>query len=104
MVWLPTTTRDLLDDIYRCSFKRQTGVSLKYIIDFGQYPIERQMLVSAQFLHKVRARPVHAMRLRSCSSVSPPTLPADKPLGPSRTRVSCRPWCWDRALCASAVR
>jgi len=44
--------RDLLDDIYRCSFKRQTGVSLKYIIDFGQYPIERQMLVSAQFLHK----------------------------------------------------
>jgi hypothetical protein len=72
VVWLRTTARDLLDDIYRCSFKRQTGVSLKYIIDFGQYPIERQMLVSAQFLHKVRARLVHATRLRPCSS--PPTL------------------------------
>mmetsp|Transcript_25702 Transcript_25702/g.48758 ORF Transcript_25702/g.48758 Transcript_25702/m.48758 type:complete len:391 (+) Transcript_25702:445-1617(+) len=46
-----TVPRNVLDDIYRCSFKRQTGVSLKYIIDFGQYPIERQMLVSAQFLH-----------------------------------------------------
>uniref|UniRef100_A0A7S0WT71 Protein-serine/threonine kinase n=1 Tax=Pyramimonas obovata TaxID=1411642 RepID=A0A7S0WT71_9CHLO len=44
--------RNVLDDIYRCSFKRQTGVSLKYIIDFGQYPIERQMIVSARFLHK----------------------------------------------------
>eukprot|EP00242_Pyramimonas_sp_CCMP2087_P014080 CAMPEP_0198213292 /NCGR_PEP_ID=MMETSP1445-20131203/28784_1 /TAXON_ID=36898 /ORGANISM="Pyramimonas sp., Strain CCMP2087" /LENGTH=386 /DNA_ID=CAMNT_0043887917 /DNA_START=397 /DNA_END=1557 /DNA_ORIENTATION=- len=47
-----TVPRNVLDDIYRCSFKRQTGVSLKYIIDFGQYPIERQMIVSARFLHK----------------------------------------------------
>jgi hypothetical protein len=66
-------TRDLLDDIYRCSFKRQTGVSLKYIIDFGQYPIERQMLVSAQFLHKVRVRPLHATRHAALSlSAHPP--------------------------------
>jgi len=42
----------VLDDIYTCSLRRQTGVSLKYIIDFGQFPIERQMLMSAQFLHQ----------------------------------------------------
>jgi len=44
--------REVVDDIYRCSFKRQTGVSLKYMLDFGSFPIERQLLVSAQFLHK----------------------------------------------------
>lgn len=43
---------DVLDDIYRCATKRQVGVSLKYMLDFGAFPIERQMLVSAQFLHK----------------------------------------------------
>lgn len=44
--------KEVVDDIYRCSFKRQTGVSLKYMMDFGSFPIERQLLVSAQFLHK----------------------------------------------------
>ena len=28
------------------------GVSLKYMLDFGQNPIERQLMISAQFLHK----------------------------------------------------
>eukprot|EP00218_Dolichomastix_sp_CCMP3274_P005248 CAMPEP_0170164328 /NCGR_PEP_ID=MMETSP0033_2-20121228/78050_1 /TAXON_ID=195969 /ORGANISM="Dolichomastix tenuilepis, Strain CCMP3274" /LENGTH=380 /DNA_ID=CAMNT_0010401971 /DNA_START=578 /DNA_END=1720 /DNA_ORIENTATION=- len=45
-------SKELVDDIYRCSFKRQTGVSLKYMLDFGAQPIERQLLYSAQFLHK----------------------------------------------------
>ena len=74
--------REVVDDIYRSSFKRQTGVSLKCeslavgpsfttclatttasdapapallvtdMLDFGSFPIERQLLVSAQFLHK----------------------------------------------------
>lgn len=42
----------LVDDIYRSSFKNQTGVSLKYMMDFGSQPIHRQLMVSAQFLHK----------------------------------------------------
>jgi len=28
-----------------------TGVSLKYMLDFGANPIERQLILSAQFLH-----------------------------------------------------
>lgn len=31
---------------------RCAGVSLKYMLDFGANPIERQLLISAQFLHK----------------------------------------------------
>lgn len=31
---------------------RQTGVSLKYMMDFGSRPSERNLLLSAQFLHK----------------------------------------------------
>ena len=44
--------KEVVDDIYRCSFKKQTGVSLKYMLDFSAMPLERQMLLSAQFLHK----------------------------------------------------
>ena len=45
-------SKALVDDIYRSSFKNQTGVSLKYMMDFGAQPIHRQLMVSAQFLHK----------------------------------------------------
>ena len=45
-------SKTLVDDIYRSSFKNQTGVSLKYMMDFGAQPIHRQLMVSAQFLHK----------------------------------------------------
>ena len=41
----------LVDDIFRHSIKKQTGVSLKYMLDFGQKPIEKQIILSAQFLH-----------------------------------------------------
>ena len=44
--------KDVVDDIYRGSFRSQTGVSLKYMLDFGAQPIHRQLMVSAQFLHK----------------------------------------------------
>ncbi len=46
--------KELVDDIYRSSFKRQSGVSLKYMMDFGSQPIQKQLMISAQFLHKVR--------------------------------------------------
>jgi hypothetical protein len=47
-----TVSRNVVDDIYRCSFKKQTGVSLKYMMDFGAYPSGRNLLLSSQFLHK----------------------------------------------------
>ncbi|KAK9845210.1 hypothetical protein WJX81_000109 [Elliptochloris bilobata] len=43
--------RAVVDDIFGCALKKQTGVSLKYMLDFGANPIERQLILSAQFLH-----------------------------------------------------
>lgn len=41
---------DVVEDIYRCSFQRQTGVSLKYMMNFGKNPTTENLVVSAQFL------------------------------------------------------
>jgi pyruvate dehydrogenase kinase 2/3/4 len=41
----------LVNEIFRHSVKKQTGVSLKYMLDFGQKPIDKQIILSAQFLH-----------------------------------------------------
>lgn len=41
----------LVNDIFRNSIKKQSGVSLKYMLDFGTRPIEKQMVFSGQFLH-----------------------------------------------------
>lgn len=43
--------QSVVDDIFSCALKKQTGVSLKYMLDFGANPIERQVVLSAQFLH-----------------------------------------------------
>ncbi|KAJ7524539.1 hypothetical protein O6H91_17G010300 [Diphasiastrum complanatum] len=45
-------SRTLMEDIHRCSLKKQTGVSLKYMMDFSGYPTGNNLLFSAQFLHK----------------------------------------------------
>jgi hypothetical protein len=47
-----TVSEKVVDDIYRCSFMKQTGVSLKYMMDFGSYPSEKNLLHSSHFLHK----------------------------------------------------
>jgi hypothetical protein len=44
--------REVVDDIFAHALKKQTGVSLKYMLDFGSCPIERQLVLSSQFLHK----------------------------------------------------
>lgn len=43
--------KEVVDDIFANALKKQTGVSLKYMLDFGSKPIERQLILSAQFLH-----------------------------------------------------
>uniref|UniRef100_A0A0D6R2I0 Protein-serine/threonine kinase n=1 Tax=Araucaria cunninghamii TaxID=56994 RepID=A0A0D6R2I0_ARACU len=45
-------SRGLVDEIYRWSLMKQTGVSLKYMMDFGSHPNENNLLLAAQFLHK----------------------------------------------------
>jgi pyruvate dehydrogenase kinase 2/3/4 len=42
--------REVVDDIFHCALKKQTGVTLRHMLDFGANPIERQLLLSAQFL------------------------------------------------------
>lgn len=51
---------NLADDIHKCSLRKQTGVSLKYMMNFGSFPTPRNLLFSAQFLHKeLRVRLAH---------------------------------------------
>eukprot|EP00798_Chlamydomonas_sp_ICE-L_P023752 gene23752-9309_t len=44
--------RPVVEDIFAHAMKKQTGVGLKYMLDFGANPFERQLVLSAQFLHK----------------------------------------------------
>ncbi|KFM27250.1 [Pyruvate dehydrogenase (acetyl-transferring)] kinase, mitochondrial [Auxenochlorella protothecoides] len=43
--------KSVVDDVFSSALRKQTGVSLKYMLDFGSRPIERQLILSAQFLH-----------------------------------------------------
>ncbi|KXZ44832.1 hypothetical protein GPECTOR_61g785 [Gonium pectorale] len=44
-------TAALREDIKAAASKKQTGVSMKHLLDFGTQPLERQMLLSSRFLH-----------------------------------------------------
>jgi len=46
-----TVPESLVHDIKHFSKRKQKGVSLKYMLDFGQNPMSRQLLLSARFLH-----------------------------------------------------
>ncbi|GJP36032.1 hypothetical protein CLOM_g2332 [Closterium sp. NIES-68] len=51
---------NVVADIYRCSFKKQTGVSLKNMMAHGAFPTERNLLSSAHFLqHELPIRLAH---------------------------------------------
>lgn len=39
-------------EILEHALRKQAGVSLKYMLDFGSNPLERQFLLSAQFLQR----------------------------------------------------
>jgi pyruvate dehydrogenase kinase 2/3/4 len=41
-----------VEEVQRWGGMKQTGVSLQYMMDFGKNPTERNLLLSAQFLHK----------------------------------------------------
>ncbi|KAL1832643.1 hypothetical protein DCAR_0102664 [Daucus carota subsp. sativus] len=45
-------SKSLLDEVHRCGCMKQTGVSLRYMMEFGSKPTLRNLLISAQFLHK----------------------------------------------------
>lgn len=55
LLWLRKETQAVLKACHglcrSCAVKKQTGVTLRYMLDFGANPKERQLKLSAQFLH-----------------------------------------------------
>uniref|UniRef100_A0A5B6ZU63 Protein-serine/threonine kinase n=1 Tax=Davidia involucrata TaxID=16924 RepID=A0A5B6ZU63_DAVIN len=45
-------SKSLIDEVHRWRAMKQTGVSLRYMMEFGSRPTQRNLLISAQFLHK----------------------------------------------------
>ncbi|GLC46358.1 hypothetical protein PLESTB_001766800 [Pleodorina starrii] len=63
-------TASLRAEIQAAALKKQTGVSLKYLLDFGTQPLDRQMLLSARFLHgEIPVRLAH--RLMDLNNLPP---------------------------------
>ncbi|KAF5184273.1 [Pyruvate dehydrogenase (acetyl-transferring)] kinase protein [Thalictrum thalictroides] len=47
-----TFPKALIEEVQKWGGMKQTGVSLRYMMEFGAIPTERNLLISAQFLHK----------------------------------------------------
>ncbi|KAK3011943.1 hypothetical protein RJ639_012525 [Escallonia herrerae] len=45
-------SKSLIEEVHRWACLKQTGVSLRYMMEFGSRPTNRNLLISAQFLHK----------------------------------------------------
>lgn len=45
-------SKTLINEIHKCGSMKQTGVSLRYMLEFGSISSERNMIIAAQFLHK----------------------------------------------------
>ncbi|KAH6757925.1 pyruvate dehydrogenase kinase [Perilla frutescens var. hirtella] len=45
-------SKDVIEEARRWAAMKQTGVSLRYMTEFGSRPTPRNLLISAQFLHK----------------------------------------------------
>lgn len=45
-------SKDVIDEARRWAAMKQNGVSLRYMTEFGSRPTPRNLLISAQFLHK----------------------------------------------------
>lgn len=46
-----TLSKGVLEEVHRYGGMKQTGVSLRYMMEFGSRPTPRNLLLSAQFLH-----------------------------------------------------
>ncbi|KAL4292081.1 hypothetical protein GQ457_14G017690 [Hibiscus cannabinus] len=45
-------SKSLIEDVHKWGCMKQTGVSLRYMMEFGSDPSDRNLLLSGQFLHK----------------------------------------------------
>eukprot|EP00252_Welwitschia_mirabilis_P024915 TRINITY_DN7601_c0_g1_i4.p1 TRINITY_DN7601_c0_g1~~TRINITY_DN7601_c0_g1_i4.p1 ORF type:complete len:362 (-),score=45.14 TRINITY_DN7601_c0_g1_i4:130-1215(-) len=71
--------KSLVEDIERCSEMTQTGVSLKYMMNFGSRPNSKNLLLSADFLRKelpirLAHRVIELVGLPYGLSAKPPVL------------------------------
>ncbi|XP_042515454.1 pyruvate dehydrogenase (acetyl-transferring) kinase, mitochondrial-like [Macadamia integrifolia] len=69
-------SKALIDEVLRWGAMKQTGVSLRYMMEFGSKPTEKNLLISAQFLH--RELPIRIAR-RAIELESLPYGLSDKP-------------------------
>ncbi|RZC56109.1 hypothetical protein C5167_014957 [Papaver somniferum] len=47
-----TFSKSLIDEVQKWGLMKQNGVSLRYMMEFGSKPTEKNLLISSQFLHK----------------------------------------------------
>ena len=45
-------SKSLIHEVYKWGSMKQTGVTLRYMMEFGSKTTDRNLLISAQFLHK----------------------------------------------------
>ncbi|KAK8706433.1 hypothetical protein V6N13_049999 [Hibiscus sabdariffa] len=45
-------SKSLMEEVHKWGCMKQTGVSLRYMMEFGSKPSHRNLLISGQFLHK----------------------------------------------------
>ncbi|GJR83807.1 peptidase C48, SUMO/sentrin/Ubl1 [Tanacetum coccineum] len=44
--------KSMIEEVHKYGDMKQTGVSLRYMLEFGSVPSDRNMIIAAQFLHK----------------------------------------------------
>lgn len=67
------------EEVHKWGCLKQTGVSLRYMMEFGSTPSPKNLLISAQFLHKelpirIARRVIELDRLPYGLSHSPPVM------------------------------
>ena len=84
-----TVDKEIVADVFSCAMKKQTGVSLKYMLTFGHVPLERQVSCRWSWLWKIgstkdRRRRGALKRFHFAASVDFRRRPRRSPPSPSR--------------------
>jgi pyruvate dehydrogenase kinase 2/3/4 len=76
---IETFSKSLIEEVHKWGCFKQTGVSLRYMMEFGSKPTHKNLLISAQFLHKelsirIARRAIELERLPCGLSLKPAVL------------------------------
>lgn len=52
MAAIEAFSKSLIEEVHKWGCLKQTGVSLRYMMEFGSKPTDKNLLISAQFLQK----------------------------------------------------